>query len=49
MRHGTARIVINYMDKKTVAFIVGGIALVSGFMWIVLSQGMGVSFEMLEP
>ena len=47
---GTARIVINLMDKITLTgLIIGGIAIASVIIWMNFEQGIGLSFEILEP
>lgn len=50
MKFGIVKIVINLMDKKTLlGLIIGGISLASAVIWIISEQGIGLSFEMLEP
>ncbi len=49
MKFGIARIVTNLMDKKILGMILGAVSLTSAIIWIVLEQGIGLSFEMLEP
>lgn len=50
MKFGTVRIVTSHMDKITLTgLVIGGIAIASGIIWITIEQGIGISFEMLEP
>ena len=38
------------MNKKTLTgLVIGAVALASAIIWIISEQGVGISFEMLEP
>ena len=50
MKFGIVRVVISHMNKMTLTgLIIGGIAIASAIIWMNFEQGIGLSFEMLEP